>query len=130
MTNLGHIALRYLLWMIGLRLLYIAAVNFIGIPNSLATTVILASVPAMAIARYVLARADGPLALAEWGKVWGVMISVYLIINVIVPAMLVPPFRAAFADANGVQLIAITSAAVAALLALFLWIGSRIGARG
>lgn len=130
MSNLTYYALRYLLWMIGLRLIYIAAVNFLGIPNSLATTVILASVPAMDIARQAKLRATAPLQLVDWAKLWGVMISVYLIINTIVPAMLVPAFRAAFADAGGLQVIALTSVAVAALLALFLWIGSRIGARG
>ncbi|ABD54751.1 hypothetical protein [Jannaschia sp. CCS1] len=130
MTNLGYLALRYLLWMIGLRILYIAAVNFLFIPNSLGSAVILASVPAMDIGRQAVLRATAPLEFADWAKVWAVMISVYLIVNVILIAMLVPAFRAAFADPVGLQLIILTSGGVALLLALFLWIGARIGARG
>lgn len=129
MPNLGYLALRYLAWLIGLRILFIAAVNYLGVPNALATTVILASVPAMDIALQALKRATAPLDLKAWGMVWGVMICVYLIINVIVPAMLVPAFRGVLANAAGLQLIAVTSTAVAAMLALFLWIGTRIGKR-
>lgn len=126
MPNLGYLALRYLLWLIGLRILYIAAVNFLGVPNVLATTVILAAAPAVDIAMQARRRATTPMDLKAWGMVWGVMICVYLIINVIVPAMLVPAFRGMLADVAGVQLIALTSVAVAAMLVLFMWIGSRM----
>lgn len=125
MPPLGPLALRYLLWLIGLRILYIAAVNYLGIPNSLATTVILASVPAIDIGMQAVKRATQRLDLKAWGMVWGVMISVYLIINVIVPVMAVPAFRLALADAQGVRVIAITSAATALMLMLFLYLGAR-----
>lgn len=129
MPNLTPLAVRYLLWLIGLRILYIAAVNFLGIPNTLATTVILAAAPAVDIGMQAVRRATVSLDLRGWAKVWGVMISIYLIVNAIIPAMLVPAFRNVFADAAGVQLIAVTSGATALMLMLFLWIGARMGPR-
>ncbi len=129
MPALGPLALRYLIWLIGLRILYILAVNFIGVPNALATTVILASVPAVDIGMQAARRATRRLDLKAWGMIWGVMISVYLIINVIVPVMAVPAFRIMLAEAEAVRLIAITSVSTAAMLALFLFIGARSAGR-
>lgn len=129
MNFLGYLALRYLAWLIGLRILYIMAVNYLGLPNALATTVILAAVPAMDIAVQASRRASVPMELAGWAKVWGVMVCVYLCINVLVPALLLPAFRGVLEDPSGAQLIALTSVAVAAMLALFLWIGSQFGGR-
>ncbi len=127
MPSLASLALRYLLWLIGLRVLYIAAVNFLGIPNALATTVILTSVPAMDIGIQTLRRAKGPLDFRAWATIWGVMVSIHLILNVVVPAMLVPGFRAVMADAVGLRALGMVSAATLAMLALFLWIGARMG---
>jgi hypothetical protein len=54
-------------------------------------------------------------------------VAVYLAINVIVPAMLVPEYRVALAQVEPLRITATLSATTAAMLALFLWLGSRIG---
>lgn len=129
MPPLPPLALRYLLWLIGLRILYIAAVNYLGIPNTLATTVILAAAPAMDIGREAQRRATGLLDLEAWAKIWGVMVSIYLIVNVMLPAMLVPGFRDLMADAIGLRSLILVCLATALLLALFLFLGSRLRRR-
>lgn len=127
MPPLTPLALRYLLWLIGLRVLYVAAVTYLGIPNVPATPVILAAVPAMDIGLRAVRRATGPLEIQAWAMIWGAMVSVYLIVNFLVPAMLVPGFRAVLSDAEGLRALVTVSAATCAMLALFLWVGARAG---
>ncbi len=129
MPPLTPLALRYLVWLIGLRILYIAAVSFLGLPNTLATTVILASVPAMDIGLQAVRKATRALAARDWATIWALLISIYLIINVIVPAMLVPAFRQIMNDPVGLRSLVLVNLSAGLMLALFLWIGSRIGAR-
>jgi len=127
MPNLAMLALRYLLWIVALRLLYIGLSNATGLPNTLATTVILAAAPAADIGMQAVRRAMRALTLADWAQIWGLLVAVYLAINVILPAMLVPEYRMALSQVGPLQVTATVSAATAAMLALFLWLGSRIG---
>ncbi len=130
MPDLAPLALRYLLWLICLRVAYAVAVTYLGLPNAVATSVILAAVPAMEIGMQAVQRASRPLAMGEWARIWAVMALVYLVVNVVIPASLVPGFRVAMADPIRLQTLALVSAATAAMLALFLWIGVRTARRG
>jgi len=125
MPNLAILALRYLLWIVALRLLYIGLANATGLPNTLATTVILAAAPAADIGMQAVRRATRPLLFADWAQIWGLLLAIYLAINVIMPAMLVPEFRQALSQFEPVRLMVTVSTATAAMLALFLWIGRR-----
>lgn len=126
MPSLSHLALRYLLWMVGLRIIYLVAVQVAGLPSSQATFVILAAVPAMEIGMRARTMATRALAFGEWATIWGVMVSIFAILNIIVPAIVIAQFRATFANPEALTQTVIILAATAAMLALFLWIGTRI----
>ena len=125
MPPLPLIAGLYLVGLIVLRLLYIGAVNAFGLPNTLASTVILAAAPAAFIGAVALRRATRALAFKDWAVIWGIMMSIYLILNVVIPAMLVPGFRDVMNDVTGLRSLVMVSVATAAMLVLFLWIGTR-----
>lgn len=128
MPNLGKLALRYLLWLIGLRILYSFAVQGLGLPNLPAVGVILASVPALDVARHARLTATAPLALPAWAKIWGLCLALFAAVQIIVPAIILAPMRAALATPEFLQATVTLLLATAAMLAVFLWIGSRIGA--
>ena len=125
MLPLGQLAFRYLIWVVVLRILYTLLINVAGVPASQATFVILAAVPAMDIGMQMVKKATRTLLFADWATAWGVMISVYLVLNVIIPAILIQQFRAALSNPEGLQSTVAIIAATAAMLALFLWIGKR-----
>jgi hypothetical protein len=125
MPLLALIALRYLAWLIGLRLLYLAFLALTGFPNTLATAVILAAAPAVEIGLYVKRRAAEPILLAGWMRIWAVMFAVYVVVQVGIPALLVPQFQTALMQGEVLDSVLIFTASAGAMLALFLWIGTR-----
>ena len=125
MPSLASIALRYLIWLIAVRVLHIAAVNFLGFPDAPATTVILVAVPAAEIGLHVARRVPVWPEFRDWLRIWGVLVSVHLLMNVIVPAILVAQVRDLLATPEGLRTPVIVAAATAAMLALFLWVGAR-----
>ena len=127
MPALAPLALRYLLWLVVLRVLYTLLVQFTGLPNLPATGVILAALPATDIGRTVARAATRPLGPRDWGLVWALMMSIYLALNVILPAIVLAPFRAALADPAALVNVVTIIVATGLLLALFQWIGARAG---
>lgn len=127
MPNLGYLALRYLLWLIGLRILYTLAVQGLGLPNLPSVGVILAAVPALDVARQAQQTATMPLALSAWAKIWGLCLAIFAAVQVILPAILLAPMRAALATPEYLQVAVSLLLATAVMLAVFLWIGSRLG---
>ena len=125
MPSLSSLALRYLVWLVGLRFLFAALVSFAGLPNSLAAGVILASLPAADVGMRAARRATRYLRIADWAAVWAVMIVPYLILNVAVPVILIPEVRAMLSDAQGLGNTLMLSGSTALMLVLFLWIGKR-----
>lgn len=128
MPNLGHLALRYLVWLIGLRIVYGFAVQGLGLPNLPAVGVILAAVPALDVARAARQRATAPLALSSWASIWGLCLALFAAVQVILPAIILAPMRAALATPAFLQTTVVLLLATAAMLAVFLWIGARIKA--
>ena len=127
MPSFAHLALRYLLWAVLLRIVYTIVVQVFGLPNLPAVGVMLAAVPAVEIGAYVTRRISRALPMADWAKIWATMMSVYLAINVIAPAILLAQFRATLADPQALQSVTAIILATAGMMALFLWIGLRIG---
>jgi len=130
MPPLLPIALRYLAWLIGLRVLYVIITMLTSFPSTLATVVILAAAPAIEIGIFALRKAQTTIDFAGWVKIWAVMFAVYTVINVVLPTLLISQMRLAIMDGSGLNSVAIVTASTAALLALFLWIGRRIGLAG
>ena len=130
MPSIPMLASIYVGGMIVLRLLYIAVVNAFGVPNTLASGVILAAAPAAIVSAIAIVKAKETMTVKTWATIWGVLVSIYLIINVIFPAMMVPEFRAVLNDVVGLRTLVMVSAATAAMIALFLWIGTRTVPRG
>ncbi|MBF9044761.1 hypothetical protein HKCCE4037_15570 [Rhodobacterales bacterium HKCCE4037] len=127
MPALAPIALRYLAWLVGLRILYIGLTAITGLPNTQATIVILASAPAVEIAIYALRKATAPIPFKGWATIWALLMAIYLVIHVMIPAFILPPFRALLADASVLGSLLIVTASTGAMLALFLWLGTRAG---
>ena len=130
MPSLPMIAVRYLAWMVGLRILYVGLTMMTSFPNTLATVVILAAAPAIEIAMYAKRTARAPIVFGGWTKIWAVMFGVYVVVNVGLPAALVATTRAAVLDGSGLGSLAIVTASTGAMLALFLWVGTRAGRSG
>ncbi len=130
MPSLPMIAVRYLAWMVGLRILYVGLTMMTSFPNTLATVVILAAAPAIEIAMYAKRTARAPIEFGGWAKIWAVMFGVYVVVNVGLPAALVATTRAAVLDGSGLGSLAIVTASTGAMLALFLWVGTRAGRSG
>ncbi len=127
MPTFAHLALRYLLWAVLLRILYTIVVQVFGLPNLPAVGVMLAAVPAVEIGAYTARRVSHALQLTDWAKIWATMMSVYLAINVIAPAIFLAQFRATLANPQALQNVIIIILATAGMMVLFLWIGVRIG---
>lgn len=129
MPNLSVLALRYLLWLIALRVIYVVLVQLAGLPNSMATGVILAAVPLADIGMQAVRRANRVLGLGDWALIWGMCLGIFAALQVILPAMVLAPMRAVMADPAGLQQTALVLAATGGMMAVFLWIGART-ARG
>ena len=86
MPPLSSLALRYVLWFVGLSILYGVLVSVGVLPTSLATGVILASVPAADVGLQATRRATRDLAVGDWGKIWGLCMAIYLALSVAGPS--------------------------------------------
>ena len=101
MPNLGHLALRYLIWFIGLRVAYSLVAQVIGLPNLPATGVILAALPAVDVARVAMRDASVPLTLSVWANVWAICTAVFAVIQIMLPAIVFAQMRAVMATPEG-----------------------------
>jgi hypothetical protein len=129
MPPITHIALRYLLWMVGLSLVNMVAIALLGLPASQTVNIMLASVPALIVAQFMVRYASRDPVLSDWVSVWGVILAIYLVVNVGIFVALSPTVRAALADPAGLRQMATVAAAVAAMQALFLFIGQLMARR-
>jgi len=129
MPSLLQIALRYLMWMLGLFLVHLVAVNVMSLPPSQAVSVMLAAVPALVVANYMVETASRALILADWAVAWGIMLAVYLVVSVFVPVVMSEQLRVGLADPRALQDLALVVLAVAVMLALFLFIGRLVASR-
>ena len=125
MPPLPILALRYTAWLIGLWVIMGLLVEFAGVPNSAATGVILAAAPLTDVGMQAVKRASHPLRLKDWALIWGVCLSIFVALQVILPAIFIAPIRAVLADPAGLAHIAMIVAPTAAMMVLFLWIGQR-----
>jgi hypothetical protein len=119
------LALRYLAWLVGLRVLFAVLVQVAGLPNATATAVILAAVPMTDIGMQAVKRATAVLRLADWALIWGLCLSIFLMVQVIAPAIIFAPMRALLADPEGLRQVARIVIPTAGMMILFLWIGAR-----
>ncbi len=130
MPHLPMLALRYLAWLVALRVLFGVLVQFAGLPNSMATAVILAAVPMAFIGQRVTRNATRALQFADWAMVWGLCVGVFAVIQIILPAIIIAPMRALLADPAGLQQTVLVLVSTGGMMALFLWIGARTLGRG
>lgn len=126
MPNLGSLALRYVVWLIGLRVVYSVLVQVTGLPNMPSIGVILAALPAVDVARVAARDATRDLVFSDWAKVWGLCTALFLALQIIVPAILFAQMRGALAVPEHLQTTAILGVSTAVMLALFTWIGARM----
>jgi hypothetical protein len=129
MPKMPMLALRYLVWLVGLRVVFGALVQVAGLPDSMATGVILAAVPLADIGMQAVRRATRVLAFADWALIWGMCLGIFMAVQVILPAIFLAPMRAIMADPAGLQQTALILVSPGAMMAVFLWIGQR-SARG
>lgn len=129
MPPLSQIALRYLIWMVGLSLANLVAVALLGIPASQTVNIMLASVPALIVAQFAVRNASRGLVLSDWVSVWGVIVAIYVVVNIGIFVVLSPTVRAALSDPAGLRQMVTVVAAVAAMQALFLFIGQLMARR-
>jgi hypothetical protein len=125
MTSL---ALRYVVWFFGLSFVYGILVSTAGLPTSLATGVIIASVPAADIGLQAARRASRALAVKDWAAIWALCMGIYLLLSVVGPALLalgVADVREGLAATGVVQQTALVVFATAVMQAIFLWVGRR-----
>lgn len=129
MPPIPYLALRYLAWLVGLRVLFGLLVQVAGLPNSMATGVILASAPLADIGMQAVKRATRALVLRDWALIWALCLALFIAVQVILPAIVLAPMRAALADPEVLRQTILVLLATAGMMALFLWIGRR-SARG
>ncbi|MBF9050770.1 hypothetical protein GTA62_14030 [Roseobacter sp. HKCCD9010] len=125
MPNLSALCLRYLMWIVALRVLHILAVQFLGLPNTLGTTVILAAAPAADIGMQALRRAGGVLDRAAWGQLALALFGTYLAMELVVIGLFAPQLFATLLTMP----VLIVWGLTLAMIMLFLWIGARQEAR-
>jgi hypothetical protein len=125
MPNMPLLALRYLAWLIGLRVVFGVLVQVAGLPNSMATGVILAAVPLADIGMQAVRRASRVLVMADWGLIWGMCLGIFVVVQVILPAIFLAPMRALMADPAGLQQTLVVLVSTGAMMVVFLWIGQR-----
>jgi hypothetical protein len=134
MPPLSALALRYVLWFVGLSILYGLLVGAGVLPTSLATGVILASVPAADVGLQATRRATKALALADWARIWGLCMAIYLALSVAGPVLLaatVSEVREGIGDGAIMRNTVMLAGATGVMMAIFLWIGHRAaGGRG
>ncbi|MDG3040420.1 hypothetical protein [Roseicyclus marinus] len=129
MPPLPRLALRYTAWLVGLRVIFGLLVQGVGLPNSMATAVILAAIPLTDVGMQAVKRASHVLGLKDWALIWGMCLGIFAGLQIILPAIFIAPMRAVLADPAGLQQTALVLGATGAMMALFLWIGTR-SARG
>lgn len=125
MPSLPLLALRYTVWLVALRVIFGLLVQFAGVPTSAATAVILAAAPLTDIGMQAVKRATQVLRLKDWALIWGLCLSIFVMLQVILPAIIIAPMRALLADPEGLRQTALVIGSTAAMMALFLWIGVR-----
>lgn len=128
MPPLSSLALRYVAWFVGLSIIYGLLVNFAALPSSLATGVILASAPAADVGLQATRRATRTLSTADWARIWGLCMGIYLLLSVAGPLILaatVTGLREGFAGTDLAQTTAMLAGATGVMMAIFLWIGHR-----
>lgn len=125
MPPLPILALRYTVWLVGLRVIFGLLVQVAGFPNSAATGVILAAAPLTDIGMQAVKRATAVLRLKDWALIWGLCLSIFVALQVILPAIFLAPMRALLAEPEGLRQIAVLVGPTGLLMALFLWIGQR-----
>jgi hypothetical protein len=128
MPPLSSLALRYVAWFVGLSILYGLLVNFAALPASLATGVILASAPAADVGLQATRRATRALATADWAKIWGLCMGIYLLLSVVGPLVLattVTGLREGIDETGIIETTLMLTGATAVMMAIFLWIGHR-----
>lgn len=129
MPNMPMLALRYLAWLVALRVLFGVLVQVAGLPNSMATAVIVAAAPMADIGYQSARRATRALSFADWSLIWGMCLGIFAGLQIIVPAIILAPMRAVLADPAGLQQTLLVLVATGGMMALFLWIGARTSAR-
>jgi predicted secreted protein len=125
MPSLSHLALRYLIWLIALRAVLALLQQLAGLPDAVATGVILAAAPMAEIGLQAVRRAGRPLALADWSVIWAMCTGIFVLVQVVVPALLSAPMRTALATAAGLTQIGTVILSTAVMGAIFLLIGAR-----
>lgn len=130
MPHLPMLALRYLAWLVGLRVVYAILVQVAGLPNAMATAVILAAAPLADIGYQAARKASHPLGYRDWSLIWGMCLGIFAGVQIILPAMFIAPMRALLADPAGLQQTLLVLVSTGGMMALFLWIGGRVSARG
>jgi hypothetical protein len=119
------LALRYLVWFIGLRVVFGLLVQVAGLPNSTATGVILAAAPLADIGYQAARKATRVLSFSDWSLIWGMCLGIFVMIQIILPAIIFAPMRAVLADPAGLQQTLLVLVATGGMMALFQWIGQR-----
>ncbi len=128
MPHLSTLALRYVVWFVVLSIIYGLLVSLAGFPASLATGVILAAAPAADVGLQATRRATRDLSRADWVKIWGLCMGIYLLLSVAGPLLLaatVTGVREGIAGSGIVQTTAMLAGATAVMMAIFMWIGHR-----
>ncbi|BDW85686.1 hypothetical protein MACH21_18630 [Roseicyclus marinus] len=125
MPPLPLLALRYTAWLIGLRVIFGLLVQVGGLPNSMATAVILAAAPLTDVGMQAVKRATQVLVLRDWALIWGMCLGIFAVLQIILPAIFIAPMRAVLADPAGLQQTALVLGTTGAMMVLFLWIGAR-----
>ncbi|MEJ6395185.1 hypothetical protein V8J82_18120 [Gymnodinialimonas sp. 2305UL16-5] len=126
MPPLFPLAVRYVLWLIGLRIVYVAAIGGLGVPNLPSITVILMALPALDVAVQARRRATRDLVPRDWALLWCMMFTLFLSLMVALPVGLMVAGSAADTQLS-VEGLSMLSLGTALMLAVFTWIGARIG---
>ena len=129
MPLMPMLALRYLAWLLALRVLFGVLVQVMGLPNSMATAVILAAAPMADIGYQAARRTTRAFSLGDWSLIWGMCLGIFAGIKIILPAIILAPMRAVLADPAGLQQTLLVLVATGGMMALFLWIGARASRR-
>lgn len=125
MQLMPMLALRYLAWLLVLRVIFGILVQLAGLPNSMATAVILAAAPLADIGYQAARKSNRKLRVADWSLIWGMCLGVFACVQIILPAIILAPMRAILADPAGLQQTLLVLLSTGAMMALFLWIGQR-----
>ncbi len=126
MPALSSIALRFLLWLIVIRVVYALAAAVLGIPHLAATDVILSSVPMLIIGQFAAKTATRDMPTAEWVMIWAVCLGVFTLLLVLGPLAFAISQGVDVAAVGGIRqsLFAIFSTGI--MMGVFLLIGSRV----